>query len=183
MWAAPKCLLPNRKETCILRKKANRAGQCHIRLAAEPGDRRGKHHATSRREGLKKGSSEWIQQWGFDNVWATATHFSLKCHIFDICYCYQQQGACFTWTDFSRASLFHLPKGTAGDPQFRYALSEMEDASNMHLWGTKHLALLSMVPGEAGYKGKWDRASRVETTDCGATRTKTIAHTDIFWQL
>lgn len=44
----------------------------------------------------------------------------------------------------------------------------MEDPSNPPSWGIKLLAPLSTIPSEAGYRGKWDRASDVQTIDWGA---------------
>lgn len=87
-----------------------------------------------------------------------------------IWYCYQQQGASFNRTDFSSCLFISPPslqsaEGIAGEPQFCCALSEIEDASNPHLWGTKHLAPLSMVPGKASYRSKRDRVSEVQTTE------------------
>jgi len=87
-----------------------------------------------------------------------------------IWYCYQQQGASFNRTDFSSCIFISPPslqtaEGTAGEPQICCALSEMEDASYPCFWGTKSLALLSTVPGEAGFRGEQDRASEVQITD------------------
>lgn len=155
--------------------------------------RRGSHQAVSRCWGpegkasrhqqVKKpeGGQQQVETTaGVNNAWATGTHFSLKCHIFGIVT--SSREPVLTELLFLVASLFHLPRCRLQRVQLKSPVllcSEMEDASNQCLWGTKYLAPLSTLPGEAGYRSKRDRASEVQTTDWDAVCTKTLTHTAI----